>query len=123
MYIQGPGSEATSGFVTNQQVADYSDLPQLPQATQAAFNNALESNRAQRQQELKSLLEILTAEMNRRSIETEESMRFLVTSQVQGQQELDLLYNQVEKLLSEQQQGSSQSSEPGFDQLFEGVSQ
>ncbi|MEQ8691017.1 MAG: hypothetical protein RIC89_09325, partial [Pseudomonadales bacterium] len=111
-----------SGFVANQQVADYSELPQLPQATQAAFNDALETNREQRKQELQTLLGILTAEMNRRSIETEESLRFLVSSQLQGQQELDQLYQQVEKLIDEPQ-GGAQPGNPGYDQLFEGVSQ
>lgn len=121
MYTQG-GSDTQSGFVANQQVADYSELPQLPQATQAAFNDALETNREQRKQELQTLLGILTAEMNRRSIETEESLRFLVSSQLQGQQELDQLYQQVEKLIDEPQ-GGAQPGNPGYDQLFEGVSQ
>ncbi len=121
MYTQG-GATTEGGFVASQPVASYENLPALPQATQAAFDNALETNREQRKQELQSLLGILTAEMNRRSIETEESLRFLVSSQMQGQQELDQLYQQVEALLSEPQ-SNSQTTEPNIDQLFEGVSQ
>lgn len=98
MYFEPPTQ--TGNGLPAQQMTDYSSLPELPQATQAAFDSALESNRQQRQQELQSLLEILTAEMNRRSIETEESMRYLVTSQIEGQQELDSLYKQLQELLA-----------------------
>ena len=121
VYTQNP-EQPQNGFVTGQQITVYRALPELPQATQAAFTNAFESNRKQRQQELQSLLEILTAKMNRRSIETEDSMRFIVSSQIQGQQELDQLYQQLEQLVSEPE-GNKASVTPHLDRLFEGVSE
>lgn len=125
MYVQP--QDTSQGTLPAQQLTDYNALPELPQATQAAFDNALEDNREQRQQELKSLLEILTAEMNRRSIETEESLKFLVSSQIQGQKELDSLYQQVQDLLDEENASASQGGgtprEISHDRIFEGVSQ
>ena len=80
----------------------YESLPQLPQAQQAAFvDSVLETSREQRQEEFSALLEYITAEMNRRSIETEESMRFILSSQIEGQKELDQLYQQIERLAQE----------------------
>ena len=131
MYMNQP--TATGTLPTNQVASNYESLPQLPQATQAAFDNALQNDREQRKKELSSLLEILTAEMNRRSIETEESLRYVVTSQVEGQRELDDLYKQVENLLREAQD-SAVTDQTGansatlmqdikHDKYFEGVMQ
>ena len=123
LYVQSP--ESTPGQINASQLAEYNALPELPQATQAAFDNALEDNRAQRQRELESLLEILTAEMNRRSLETEESLRYVVTSQVQGQREMDQLYQQVERLLAESDRDNQGGREvdPTQSRLIEGVTQ
>jgi len=80
-----------------QSATNYEALPPLPQATQAAMvQSVMDSSREQRQHELQALLKILKAEMDRRSIETEESLRFVISNQLQGQQELDELYRQVE---------------------------
>ncbi len=100
LYAQTP---AQTGQLPSGQMTDYESLPQLPTATQAAFDSALETNREQRKQELTTLLEMLTAEMNRRSLETEESMRFLISSQIEEQRELDQLYRQVDALLKDGQ--------------------
>ena len=123
LYVQSP--ESTPGQINASQLAEYNALPELPQATQAAFDNALEDNRAQRQRELESLLEILTAEMNRRSLETEESLRYVVTSQVQGQREMDQLYQQVERLLAESDRDNQGGREvdPTQSRLIGGVTQ
>ena len=119
MYVQPPASNTGTALPSNSSSgADYANLPELPQATQAAFDTALENNREQRKQELQSLLEILTAEMNRRSIETEESLRFLVSSQVEGQRELDLLYKQLEQLLTEQDSEPGGNAGQAFDRLL-----
>ena len=124
MYVQPPVADEAANL-PSRSPADYSNLPELPQATQAAFDNVLQNDRELRKQELQSLLEILTAEMNRRSLETEDSLRFLVSSQIEGQRELDHLYKQVEQLLSEQdtQSQNSGGGEPVYDRLFEGVKQ
>ena len=83
-------------------MASFETLPELPQAQKAAVvDSVLESSREQRQEEMNALLKHLTAEMNRRSIETGESMRFLISSQIQGQQEMDELYQRLEALLAE----------------------
>jgi anti-sigma factor RsiW len=99
IFIQLP---ETSGVLpTNQTMpTNYEALPPLPQATQAAMvQSVMDGSRQQRQAELQALLKILKAEMDKRSIETEESLRFVISSQLQGQQELDDLYNQVEDIM------------------------
>jgi putative zinc finger protein len=103
MYVQLP---QTTGALPNpvNTPANYEHLPPLPQATQAAMvERVMEGSREQRAEELQALLKILKAEMDRRSIETEESLRFVITSQLQGQQELDALYKQVEDLMEHPQ--------------------
>lgn len=101
IYIQPPAAD-NGTLPSGQTVAtDYSSLPPLPQATQAAMvESVMEGSREQRQEELQALLKILKAEMDRRSIETEESMRYIISHQIQGQQELDDLYQQVEALMA-----------------------
>ncbi len=61
--------------------------------------NVLESSRSQRQKELEALVKLLKAEMDRRSLETEESLRYVIAHQVQEQQELDELRRKVQKTL------------------------
>ena len=69
--------------------------------------SVLESSRTQRQAELETLVRALTAEMDKRSLETEESLRYIVAHQVQEQQELDELRAQVQALLDAQQDGDN----------------
>ena len=77
MWVQQPGS---NGQLPSNGMASFETLPELPQAQKAAVvDSVLESSREQRQEEMNALLKHLTAEMNRRSIETEESMRFLIS--------------------------------------------
>ena len=107
---------AETGQLPQNQMASgtYDSLPELPQAQQAAFvDSVLETSREQRQEEFSALLEYITAEMNRRSIETEESMRFILSSQIEGQKELDQLYQQIERLAQEPaaKQGEDAASE------------
>ena len=107
IFVQLPEPSATlpSG---SQMPADYQALPQLPQATQAAMvQSVMEGSREQRQEELQALLKILKAEMDRRSIETEESLKFIISNQLQGQQELDELYRQVEDLMLDPEQANA----------------
>ncbi len=97
MYLTSSDTNGT--LPSGQQVADLGTLPELPQAQQAAFvDTVLQTSREQRQEEFSALLEYITAEMNRRSIETEDSMRFILSSQIEGQKELDQLYQQIENL-------------------------
>jgi len=102
MFVQQPS--VPNGILPSGQgtPVDFSTLPELPQATQAAMvQSVLEGSRDERGQELQALLKILKAEMDKRSIETEESLRYIISHQIQGQQELDELYNQVEALMTE----------------------
>jgi|GEM_PF-2031909 len=86
---------------SSQPLSSYQELPALPQATQAAMvESVMEGSREQRQEELQVLLQYLKAEMDRRTIETEDSLRFVITNQLQGQQELDELYQQVKDLVN-----------------------
>ena len=113
LYVQAPG--VNSGTLPTNQAADYESLPQLPTATQAAFDSALADNRQQRQQELSRVLELLTAEMNRRSLETEESLRFIISSQIEERKELDQLYQQLEALLETERSAPGSSTRSGGD--------
>ena len=119
IYFQPP---APSGVLPQGQpagAAQYQDLPVLPQATQAAMvESVMEGSRAQRKEELQALLKILKAEMDRRSIETEESLRYIISHQIQGQQELDDLYTQVEAMMGESTdlQRAEQSPDQGMTQ-------
>ncbi|NOX52628.1 MAG: zf-HC2 domain-containing protein [Gammaproteobacteria bacterium] len=98
MYVQQTQS---SGVLPSNTAINYDSLPKLPQATQAAVvDSVLKTSRDQRQAELSTLLKILTAEMNRRSADTENSLRYIISTQIQGQKELDLLYGQLEVLLA-----------------------
>lgn len=87
---------------------DLSALPPLPQATQAAMvESVLESSRDERQQELQAIIRILKAHMDKRALETEESLRYVISHQLQGQQELEDLYRQVEDLMREPAPGEA----------------
>ena len=100
VYVQQPANTGT--LPTRSTVADYQSLPELPKTQQAAVvDSVLASSRVQRQEELSALLKYLTAEMNRRSMETEESLRYIISSQIQDQQALDRLYQQVDRLLAQ----------------------
>ncbi len=91
----------SAGVLPSNAATNYDSLPKLPQATQAAVvDSVLKTSRDQRQAELSTLLKILTAEMNRRSADTENSLRYIISTQIQGQKELDLLYGQLEVLLA-----------------------
>lgn len=104
IFVQMPPQ--SNGTLPTQQpvAANYETLPPLPQANQAAqaalVQSVMEGSREQRAEELQALLKILKAEMDRRSIETEESLRFIISNQLQGQEELDELYKQVEAMMS-----------------------
>ena len=107
LFINTP---VTNGVLPTGQgtTANYENLPVLPQAQQAAMvQSVMEGSREQRQDELQALLKILKAEMDRRSIETEESLRFVISHQLQGQEELDELYRQVEALMLNPEQAAS----------------
>ena len=111
MYFAESGE--TTQLPQNQVASGYDTLPELPQAQQAAFvDSVLETSREQRQEEFSALLEYITAEMNRRSIETEESMRFILSSQIEGQKELDQLYQQIERLAQENAAKQSEGAAP-----------
>jgi hypothetical protein len=91
-------------------------IPTVPQyLQQASFDDPvetafaqslLETGRQQRQEELTTLMKVLTAEMNKRSLETEESLRYIISYQIQEQQDFDELYEQVQDIAN---------TEPGSD--------
>ena len=100
IFVQMPQNNGTLP-ASSQPAGNYQALPELPQATQAAMvERVMEGSREQRQEELQILLQYLKAEMDRRTIETEDSLRFVITNQLQGQQELDELYRQVKDLVT-----------------------
>ena len=110
LYIQMPGTNGTLPTGSTP-AGDYQTLPELPKATQAAMvEQVMENSREQRQEELQALLKILKAEMDRRSIETEESLRYVITHQIQGQQELDELYSQVDAMMEQSPDGNPGSA-------------
>ena len=109
IFVQMPQQSNGSLPTPQSTAASYEALPPLPQATQAAMvQSVMEGSREQRAQELQALLKILKAEMDRRSIETKESLRFIISNQLQGQQELDDLYKQVEVMMGSTSEGSDE---------------
>ena len=107
LFVQQGGVPDNGTLPSNSTAStNYQDLPQLPQgaeATQAALvQSVLKSSEEQRAEELQALLKVLKAEMDKRSIATEESLRYIISHQIQGQKELDELYRQVEELMTEE---------------------
>ena len=51
----------------------------------------LETNRTQRQQEMEALVKVLKAEIDRKSLETDESLRYVISHQLQEQERVDQL--------------------------------
>jgi len=122
LFFQQPG---TQGVLPSEPGSvNYDNLPPLPQAaSQAALvQSVLESSQEQRAKEIQALLKVLKAEMDKRSIQTEESLRYIITHQMQGQQELDELYRQVEKLMTEELAGkpAGGAQTPGNPQINNG---
>lgn len=72
----------------NQQAVDQSLLAE----------SLLEVSRQQREQELAALVRLLKAEMDRRELETQDSLRYVIAHQVQGQQELDALNARIQRI-------------------------
>jgi len=112
LFVQMP--QTVGSLPTGQNLPpNYDSLPPLPQATKAAMvQSVMDGSRAQRQQELQALLQILKAEMDKRTIQTEESLRFVISTQLQGQQELDDLYQQVEAIMLNPEQTSTATIRP-----------
>lgn len=69
---------------------DYSANPEL--------ESLMLDNRSQRQAELRALVRLLRLEMDRRSEETEESLRYVIAHQLQGQREIDDLYDRLQQI-------------------------
>jgi len=67
----------------------------LPAST--TVETLLANNRQERQQELLALVQLLRADMDRRSEQTEESLRYVIAHQLQGQRDIDDLYRYVRK--------------------------
>ena len=77
----------------------YTQALMLPAIDQEYLVQAvLDSSRTQYQQDLESLVRLLKGEMDRRSLETEESFRYVIAHQIQSQRELDDLYQRVQKI-------------------------
>jgi hypothetical protein len=107
IFVQTPQTDLGTLPTSQPQAVNFEALPPLPQAQQAAMvQSVMEGSREQRQGELQALLKILKAEMDRRSIETEESLRYVISHQLQGQEEMDELYRQVETIMLNPDQAS-----------------
>lgn len=106
IYFRGPDvatpaiATPTAAFPVTQPTLQQ-DLQQasFEDPAQTAFAQVLlETGRQQRREELTSMMKFITAEMNKRSIETEESLRYIISHQIQEQQDLDELYDQVQRI-------------------------
>lgn len=81
----GPGAASTPGAST----------PGLVAAGGA--DSLLAASRQERRQELEALTALLKAEMDRRSLETEESLKYVIAHQIQTQRQLDAMRGQLER--------------------------
>ncbi len=96
---QAPGAATAPPGLTAQLPAEVS-APMAGAAVpaRASIDALMSSNRLERQQELQALVQLLRAEMDRRSEETEESLRYVIAHQIQGQREIDDLYQYIRKV-------------------------
>jgi hypothetical protein len=60
-----------------------------PQTAAPATEALLATSRRERQQEMEALTALLKAEMDRRSLETEQSLKYIISHQIQSQRELE----------------------------------
>jgi hypothetical protein len=100
LYLQQPRQPAALPAETGRfSTPPASGTAALPIRTNSAtdIDALLTSNRLERQQELQALVQLLTAEMDRRNEETEESLRYVIAHQLQGQREIDDLYQYLRK--------------------------
>lgn len=98
LYFKDPGSEPKlalppASTPLSTELVSLQDLEQ-----RNLMQTALDTNRAQRQQELEALVRLLKGEMDRRSLETEESLRYVIRYQLQSQRDLDDLYERMQKI-------------------------
>ena len=89
LYVQQPGQPAVAIPAAN--MAQTTSLSPV-------FDDLLQFNREQRQQELGALVRLLKAEMDRRSLETAASLRYVITHQIQEQRELDDLSLRIRQI-------------------------
>ncbi len=107
LYLQQPTQSAG-------RPVDATRMPMPPAAGTSALpvNGSVDalmtSNRLERQQELQALVQLLTAEMDRRNEETEESLRYVIAHQIQGQREIDDLYQYIRKVSLDNPPGQEQ---------------
>ncbi len=101
VYLDRPAATAPAGDDRGFAQA----LPGLPApggATAVPASTSVETlllnSRLERQQELQALVQLLRAEMDRRNEETQESLRYVIAHQLQGQQEIDDLYQYIRKI-------------------------
>jgi hypothetical protein len=84
-------------------------------------DNGLETimldNRMQRQEELQALVRLLRSEMDRRSEETEESLRYVIAHQIQGQREINDLYDRLLQINYERSANGSRSRSGNGEQM------
>lgn len=80
-------------FWRNQPAPAETPVAEVPPA--AAVNELLAASRQERQQDMKALTALLKAEMDRRSLETEESLKYVISHQIQSQRELDALRDRL----------------------------
>jgi len=107
MYLQMPEFQVRStATVAPQSVSDVTAAP-APGMMNTSLDTALNNNRQERQQELQALVALMRAEMDRRSEETEESLRYVIAHQIQGQREIDDLYRYIRKVSSMPASGSA----------------
>ncbi len=67
-------------------------------STDPELESLMLDNRSQRQEELQALVRLMRLEMDRRSEETEESLRYVITGQLQGQRDIDDLYDRLQQI-------------------------
>jgi len=86
------GDVAQTDPQPREQVSGASASPELPTPTAEAL---LVASRRERQQEMEALSALLKAEMDRRSLETEQSLKYIISHQIQSQRELEAMRGQL----------------------------
>ena len=97
LYLQ-PARTALPSPDNSSQAMTATQLPGAVVPISAGTDTLRVSNRLERQQELQALVQLLRTEMDRRNEETEESLRYVIAHQLQGQREIDDLYQYIRKV-------------------------
>lgn len=83
-----------------QQPAAASTAAPLEPAALPAAEQLLAASRQERQREMEALAALLKAEMDRRHLDTEESLKYIISHQIQSQRQIEAMRGQLQQAVA-----------------------